>query len=408
MRISFFLPLLFILPTFVANAEPISKARAAYDSRDYRQILGVVKPLAEMGDPEAEYLLGKEYETGGIITKDPDTAKLWLQKSAAQGYAEASWEIGTITSDRKEAEKWIRKAVEQGGNSYAMRLHSMELKSSPSLEKLRRDALEAENSYRQEYRTYSIQGVCWYTAGPDSPLPDLLFSRLAEQGNSVAQCSLGLSYDSGADTTRLNDIKAEAWLTKAAEQGNPVAQSRLANIFELGRDKKPDLKLAFKWYKQAAENGDAHAQGIIAAAYLIGKSGEPDKDEMLFLDRANDFGQFVDRDEKEAVKWFRRAAAQGDLDGAIFLSNAYREGKHGLPKDYVQAWIWRSIRNRIVLSRSAWLDPPQSEIDRLNKYLAEYELGMTPLEIAHAKQLCAEWRKRDEISEMVKPKNYGP
>jgi TPR repeat protein len=54
---------------------------------------------------------------------------------------------------------------------------------------------------------------------------------------------------------------------------------------------KADKKEAVKWYRKAAEQGDAEAQFKLGRAFVNGEG--------------------VDKDKMEAVKWFRLAAEQG-------------------------------------------------------------------------------------------------
>jgi len=53
-----------------------------------------------------------------------------------------------------------------------------------------------------------------------------------------------------------------------------------------------DYKEALKWFTKSAEQGDAEAQFEVGFQYLIGKA--------------------VSQDKKEAVKWLTKAAEQGD------------------------------------------------------------------------------------------------
>lgn len=77
-----------------------------------------------------------------------------------------------------------------------------------------------------------------------------------------------------------------------------------------------DNKEAVKWYRKAAEQGLAKAQYNIGVAYK----------------RGNGVGQ----DSKEALNWFRRAAEQGDVRAQNSLGFMYRNGL-GVPQDYKEA-----------------------------------------------------------------------
>jgi TPR repeat protein len=53
-------------------------------------------------------------------------------------------------------------------------------------------------------------------------------------------------------------------------------------------------------------------------------------------------GQGVARDYVEAVRWFRKAAEQGNTEGQWNLGVIYYEGR-GMPRDYVEAHMWLNL-----------------------------------------------------------------
>ncbi|MDB2497533.1 caspase family protein, partial [Verrucomicrobiales bacterium] len=74
-----------------------------------------------------------------------------------------------------------------------------------------------------------------------------------------------------------------------------------------------------KWYRKAAEQGDAGAQFNLGACYKNGNG--------------------VPQDYAEAVKWYRLAADQGYARAQIDLGWCYHEG-NGVPQDYAEAVKW--------------------------------------------------------------------
>ena len=76
-------------------------------------------------------------------------------------------------------------------------------------------------------------------------------------------------------------------------------------MYEQGKGVPQDYKEAAKWYRKSAEQGDADAQDKLGLMYYN--------------------GQGVPKDYKEAVKWYTKAAEQGD-DGLQ------------QPWDYVRQW----------------------------------------------------------------------
>ena len=77
-----------------------------------------------------------------------------------------------------------------------------------------------------------------------------------------------------------------------------------------------------KWYRKAAEQGDASGQ--------------------LQLGRMYYHGEGVPEDKVEAVKLWRKAAEQGHAHGQHTLGGMYHRGE-GVPKDDVEAYAWYSV-----------------------------------------------------------------
>ncbi len=84
--------------------------------------------------------------------------------------------------------------------------------------------------------------------------------------------------------------KAVEWYRKAAEQGLPVAQNDLGALYAEGRGVS-DEKKALEWFRKAAEQEYAPAQSNLGWMYGRGRG--------------------VQRNRDEAVKWLRKAAANG-------------------------------------------------------------------------------------------------
>jgi uncharacterized protein len=80
-----------------------------------------------------------------------------------------------------------------------------------------------------------------------------------------------------------------------------------------------DLKEAVRWYRLAGDQGNIDAQSSLGSMYS--------------------FGTGVPQDYAEAVKWYRLAAEQGDADAQFNFGTMYREGL-GIPQDYAEAVKW--------------------------------------------------------------------
>jgi hypothetical protein len=80
--------------------------------------------LAEQGDADAQVRIGREYGRyySRVVAKDYKEALKWYKLSAAQGNAEAQYELGgiyqqgygVVLQDYKEAIRWYKLSAEQG------------------------------------------------------------------------------------------------------------------------------------------------------------------------------------------------------------------------------------------------------------------------------------------------------
>jgi TPR repeat protein len=104
-----------------------------------------------------------------------------------------------------------------------------------------------------------------------------------------------------------------------ADQGSQTAQYGLGELYSLGHGVSRDDREAAKWYERAAASGHAPAQSRLGAMY--------------------DEGRGVRQSLSKAMKWYRRAAQQGDLPAKMSLGLIYVTGR-GVPQNYFQAEKW--------------------------------------------------------------------
>jgi hypothetical protein len=106
-----------------------SEATSAYEKGDYVTASKELKPLAEEGDPGAQYNLGLMCRDGQGVQKDDFEAVKWFRKAADQGFAQAQYSLALmyrdglgVRQDDAEQAKWCCMAAEQG---YADAQHQM-------------------------------------------------------------------------------------------------------------------------------------------------------------------------------------------------------------------------------------------------------------------------------------------
>jgi Leucine-rich repeat (LRR) protein len=115
-------------------------------------------------------------------------------------------------------------------------------------------------------------------------------------------------------------VYRESWLREAAvERGLADAQIYLGWLYANGVGVEKNEREALKWYRKAAEQGQADAQINLGWLY------------------ANGVG--VEKNEREALKWYRKAAEQGQADAQINLGWLYANGV-GVEKNEREAVNW--------------------------------------------------------------------
>ena len=80
------------------------------------EVVGYRK-AAERDNAEAQYALGRCYENGAGVPKDPAQAVVWYRKAAEQGFATAQYTLGRcyrygigVLKNEKLAREWFCKS----------------------------------------------------------------------------------------------------------------------------------------------------------------------------------------------------------------------------------------------------------------------------------------------------------
>ena len=172
----------------------LSEGYEALARKDYVTAMREYRPLAERGNAEAQYRVGRMYEFGQGVPQDKAQGIAWVRKAAAQNHADAQQELGFIYAtgdgvkqDDAQAAEWFRKA--------------------------------------------------------------------AVHGDATAQYNLGLLYAKGQGVQK-DYVEAIAWWRKAATQGNADAQFKLGVVYHTGQGVAKDEVLALANATIAARNGE--------------------------------------------------------------------------------------------------------------------------------------------------------
>lgn len=187
---------------------------AAFERYDYAAAIEEWRPLAEQGDPAAQFRLGDMYRQGRGVRRDAAEAVRWYRSAARQGHP--------------EAQLWLAKMYETG--------RGVE----------RRDIAKA---------------VRWLTAA-------------AARGKVEAMRSLGERYASG-DGVEPDLVTAHKWLALAARRGDHVdgflAETKLREV--TARMTQEQVRKA-----EALARGWTSTQGPVKLEGIVGepaRSPEP-------------------------------------------------------------------------------------------------------------------------------------
>ncbi len=162
----------FAATTVGAAPDPLGDALRALDAGRHGQAVQMLTPLASAGNSLAQYRLGMMYYHGQGVAEDEKQAIFWWKKAAAQGYAEAMFQLGSAYLFGSQTAKFV---------------------PDPDRE-----------------------AATWYF-------------QAASAGHAEAQYHLGLLFLAGKGVID-NREEAARWLRKASAQGHAEAKKALASV----------------------------------------------------------------------------------------------------------------------------------------------------------------------------------
>ena len=228
--------LLFITPFGITStlAETFEQGKEAYQAKDYKHALEILKPLAEQGNSQAQVTLGIMYDNGHGVPLDQTEAFNWYIKAAKQGDPIVQHDVGVkyfqgqgVDQDYQQAAYWWEQSANAGLADSQFNLGLMYYRG-----------LGIEQDYKKASE---------------------LFYAAAKQGHGNAQYSLAVMYAFGQGVEK-DYARALPWFRKSAAQGVAQAQFNLGVLYENGHGLEKDLDIARQWYKRAAAQGLQEAQ----------------------------------------------------------------------------------------------------------------------------------------------------
>ena len=355
------------------------------------QTLADLRARAESGAANSQYTLGFMYEFG-LYGAPQDYAKAltWYHKAAAQGYADAQYNLGRMHADGEgvpqddvEAYVWLNLAASRltgegrertvaARDAVAARLTPADLREAQRLaRKWRRGDIRTTRDRTLAFLGGYVSAIVRITVAVaarclamlSSPTPPRALADMCargEAGDAEAQFTLGFIYDFGVGVQE-DDAEAVAWYRKAATQGHATAQNNLGRMHADGEGVPQNDIEAVDWYRKAAMQGDATAQKNLGVMY--------------------DQGRGVQEDDAEAVAWYRKAATQGDATAQYNLGVSCATGE-GVPQNDVEAHMWLNL----AASRSIGAEREQTVTAR-----DALAARMTPADLSEAQRLAQEW-----------------
>lgn len=285
----------------VACGTTRSDGWAAFEKGDHAHALAVWTPLADLGDPVAEYLVGMLHDDGLGVPEDDALAARWYERAAEQDHAAALLNLGLlyyrgsgVARSYERAAECFRRAAAQDFGKAETNLAVLHIfgRGAPRDLARARDLLHRASRHG-DAQADRILASLDVDAGQTRPGDDIfveairkaadrgvpeaklaigriddprtldLLQLFAQQGHATAQFNLGLFHLRGTSGP-IDRAAALHWIRHAAEQDLPIAQARLGAMYETGTAVDADLVAAHMWSRLAADQGDRDAAAAVA------------------------------------------------------------------------------------------------------------------------------------------------
>jgi len=374
-----FCALVFCVPVSI-NAQDIMQGRMKLLDEDYDAAMSEFLPLAEAGNTEAMYHLGRTFSSGGKyfglnFEQGRKIAGEWYQKAfqlikprADKGDLIALYELRRLPSsiiphDLKPACKEMEPLAQQGDVDVQWFMAEGSCEDGATYQWTKEAIKTSENLAKNGSVYWQLKLALFYYAAatrPDERYRNMvlgrepqaagswdiayenscsLFRQAAENGSRYAQYRVYSDCSNGGE-------ERVYWLRKSADQGLGIAQFILAHAYEknlLGIVKSNSK--AFEWYKKAAENGMDGAPRIVADWYYRGIG--------------------VDRNYAEAFRWYQKSAHFGNDASMEMVIHMYEKGI-GVDKDEIKAFDYY----RLLLD-----EYERDPVKKAHRRMAAYKLG---------------------------------
>lgn len=319
---------------------------------------------AKKGDPYYQYELGKLYQSGEGVPQDYALAVKWFLEASSNGYSDADFELGVhyqegwgVPQNFATAAEWYRKLAEMGDDTSQNNLGSCYLQGEDGIQDFSKAFKWFKKSADQGNSRAKANLAVLYQTGSgvqkDEKEAFLLAMESAADGDGRGMGIVSYFYYHGIGTEK-DAEKSKEWAEKAiergyepakgflneikkieddekvddaddddievlAEKGNAGAQLRMGDMCFEGHNRSKDDKEALKWWEKAAKGGDVLAIEKVAFAYRL--------------------GEIVEQNDSEALRWFLLGAEAGDHRQQLAVATIYLFGSGG-PKCPEEGFKW--------------------------------------------------------------------
>jgi TPR repeat protein len=211
--------------TAFLSAQPgVERGLASFRLGDYASAVSELKPLAEMGDPRAQYAMGAIYGVGdGLgIKEDQELARSWIELAAAQKNADAQYQLAFyFEKDSFKKLSLYRLSAAQGNAMAMFRLGQIYQFGRYGVEKDLGKAMD------------------WYIEG-------------ANTGDGDQQFTLGDIYTEGKIVS-VDLAEAAKWYERSGNSGFMLAFVKVGDIYAQGKGVTKNKDTAIDWYRKAID-----------------------------------------------------------------------------------------------------------------------------------------------------------
>jgi uncharacterized protein len=210
--------------SFLSARPGVERGLASFRLGAYASAVSELKPLAELGDPRAQYAMGAIYGNGdGLeIKEDEKLARKWLELAAAQKNADAQYQLAFyFEKDPLEKLSLYRLSAAQGNPAAMFRLGQI-----------------------YEFGRYGVEkdlgkAMDWYI-------------EAANTGDGDQQFTLGDIYTEGK-IVPIDLAEAAKWYERSANGGFIFAFVTVGDIYAQGKGVSKNKETAIEWYSKAID-----------------------------------------------------------------------------------------------------------------------------------------------------------